>query len=288
MTHRAAGPSPPRIWLLPVFGLVALAGLVFANVLSRSLALDFAAWWPVWVLVALLALLARGRRAGRLRLSALVPLAVTVLIALFVTAHLLAWPGMPSAKRALVGPPPQGVETAALSARVDGELRVRAGSRFLYQVDAIRLGGSIGLPDAEEQTAESAMAIELVPDPDPGLHAFSGWEVVLSPAASWNLTLQGDIVADLRSLRISGVQAEGTGSLHLGPVTGPTPVSVEGRLVIVVDEQTPIRIVGRASVPIDWETLSDGSRSPAPGDGWVVSVASGSALDVVYEQTPPG
>ncbi|MBW3666369.1 MAG: hypothetical protein KY394_02115, partial [Actinobacteria bacterium] len=189
MTHRAPGPSPPKIWLLPVLALIALAGLVLSGVLSRSLALDFVAWWPIWALLALLTLLARGRRLGRVRLSGLVPVIAILLIGLLVAAHLLAWPAMPSTRLALVGPPAAAVETAALSARIDGEIRLRAGAEYLYRVEPLRLGGDIAVPDAREQTAESAVVIELLPHPDPGFYGFSGWDVVLSAAPAWSLTL---------------------------------------------------------------------------------------------------
>ncbi|MBW3667508.1 MAG: hypothetical protein KY394_07940, partial [Actinobacteria bacterium] len=74
----------------------------------------------------------------------------------------------------------------------------------------------------------------------------------------------------------------------IGPVRAATPVTVVGDFTIEVPREVPIRIVGQASAPPDWETLSDGTRSPAPGEGWVVSVAPGTALTVIYEQAAPG
>jgi hypothetical protein len=290
MTHRAPGPSSgaPKIWLLPLLLLVALAALGWMGHLSRSLLLDFLAWWPVWLLVALAALVARGRRAGRVRLSGIVPLVATLLIGLFATAHLLGWPLMPSTYRVLVGPPADGIETAALSARVDGELRVRAGADFLYRVESLRLGGEVGVPDAEEQQVESAVVIELIPDETPGLYGFSGWGVVLSSAPAWSLTMEGEIDADLTSLNVAGAQAEGSGTLVLGTVPGPTAVTLAGDFTVTVSPETPIRVVGEAEVPDDWEVLSDGSRSTAPGDGWVLSVAPGSRVTVVSQQESSG
>lgn len=290
MTHRAPGPSlrAPRIWLLPLLLVVAVAAFAWTEYLSRSLLLDFIAWWPVWLSVILIALAVRGRRVGRVRLSGLVPLLATMALGIFVAAHVLGWPIMPSTEQVLVGPPPDGISTAALSARVDGDLRVGAGAEFLYRVEPIRLGGEVGVPDADEQRVESAVVIELMPDDSPGLYGFAGWDVALSTLPVWSLTLQGNLEADLTGLRVSGVQAEGAGSVELGGVEGPTPVSLVGEFSVVVDPGTPIRIVGGATVPDDWETLSDGARSPAPGNGWVVSVAEGSQVTVVYEPPPPG
>jgi hypothetical protein len=266
----------------------ALAFVAWRGYLSRSLLLDFVAWWPVWLVVAVIALAVRGRRAGRVRLSGVVPLVATAAIGVFVAAHLLAWAIMPSAGQVLVGPPTDGIATAALSARVEGDLHVAAGGQYLYRVEPLRLGGEVGTPDADEQVVESAVVIELTAEGSPGLYGFSGWDVALSPLPQWNLTLQGDIEADLTALTLSGVQAEGSGSMTLSGVDTPTPVSLLGVFSVVVAPGTPIRVVGSAGVPDDWESLSDGSRSPAPGNGWVVSVADGSQVTVVYNQSPQG
>jgi hypothetical protein len=288
MTHRAPGPSFPKIWLLPVLGLGTLAALSWTGYLSRSILLDFIAWWPVWLLLIVLAVVVRGRRAGRVRLSGIVPLLATLVLGLFVAAHFLSWPGMPSTDRILVGPPAEGVTTAAISARVDGELRVGAGAEHLYRVESLRLGGDVGVPDAEEQQAESAVVIELVGDANPGLYGFSGWDVMLSPLPGWSLTLAGELEADLTSLRVSGLQAEGSGDILLGSAPGPTSVSLSGMFTVEVAPGTPVRVVGQATVPADWETLSDGSRSPAQGDGWVLSVVAGSEVTLVYQLPASG
>ncbi|MGH8944656.1 MAG: hypothetical protein ACRDVL_00710 [Acidimicrobiia bacterium] len=290
MTHRAPGPSlgAPKIWLLPLLLIGALAVVVWRGYLSRSLLLDFVAWWPVWLGVAVIALAVRGRRVGRVRLSGIVPLVATAAIGIFVAAHLLGWAIMPSADQVLVGPPADGIATAALSARVDGDLHVAGGAQHLYRVEPLRLGGEVGVPDADEQKVESAVVIQLTPEDSPGLYGFSGWDVALSPLPQWSLTLEGDIEADLTALSLSGVRAEGSGSIALGGVDSPTPVSLFGVFSVVVASGTPIRVVGAAAVPGDWESLSDGSRSPAPGNGWVVSVADGSQVTVVYQQSPQG
>lgn len=290
MTHRAPGPSlgAPKIWLLPVLVLITLAGLVYADYLSRSLLLDFIAWWPVWLLILLLTVLVRRRRVGRVRLSGLVPLLATLVLGLFIAAHLRAWPGMPSTDRVLVGPPVDGVDTAALSARVDGELRVGDAARYLYLVEPLRLGGDVGVPDATEQHVESAVVIELIPDDEPGWYRFSGWDLFLSPLPTWNLTLSGDMEADLTALDLDGLQVEGSGSILLGGAAGPTPVSLSGDFAVAVAPGTPVRVVGEATVPGDWETLGDGSRSPVEGEGWVLSVVPGSQLTVVYQQSASG
>ncbi|MCZ6737309.1 MAG: hypothetical protein O7B77_04970, partial [Actinobacteria bacterium] len=65
MTHRVAGSGRgvPRFWLLPIGVLIGMLGVTAADILSRSLFLDLAAWWPVWLAFIVLAFLGHGVRA---------------------------------------------------------------------------------------------------------------------------------------------------------------------------------------------------------------------------------
>ncbi|MGB7861554.1 MAG: hypothetical protein WBM90_13745 [Acidimicrobiia bacterium] len=282
MTHRTvgAGRGVPRIWLLPLALLVLILVATFTGFLSRSLVLDLVAWWPVWVLLALLAFVARGRRVGRIKASGLVPLATTIVLGLFLVGHLQGWDVMPSSAQKLVGPVVRSDAKAALSARVDGVVQVGAGAGFLYEVDPLRRGGEVGVPEATEQTQESTVSVLLEAPSDPGFYAFAGWNIKLSSLPQWNLTIQGDIEADLSGLNITGLQVSGEGTVTLGSVSGTVPGSTSGDFIVIVPAGVPVRVVGTAQVPDTWEQLSDGARSPASGDGWVLSVANGSTLTV--------
>ena len=283
MTHRAtgAGVGVPRIWLLP---LTLTAGLVFATAvgwLSRSIVLDFIAWWPVWLLLVVVAILARGRRLWNVRLSGVVPLVVTTTLLLFTAGHMLGWPAMPSSAQSLVGPVVGSESIAALSARLEGSIELSRGADFLYEVDPIRRGGEIGIPSATEQVQGSSISVVLDPPPDPGFYAFAGWEITLSELPVWNLTLEGDIAADFTALDMSGFQAFGSGTLILDQVAMTVPATIAGTFEVLIPAGVAARIIGQASVPDSWNELSDGARSPVPGDGWVISVPDGSNVTVI-------
>jgi hypothetical protein len=283
MTHTASGSSPgaSRAWLLPiaaVFGILAYAALGW---LSKSVVIDFIAWWPVWVLVAGLAFLARGHRLGKVRLSGLVPLVALAALGVFLVCHLLGWDAMPSSSASLVGPPSDSATIAAMSARIEGRLDVGLGqSGFLYAVVPIRTGGDTGLPEAVERTQGTSMAVVLEPVPEPGFYTFAGWSLELDPSPAWALSLGGELTADLTAVRVTELQIEGGGSVRLGTPMAETPVAVSGDFVIEVSGGSAVRVVGQAEVPEGWTETSDGWESPAGAGGWVISVAAGSTLAV--------
>ncbi|MGC2239790.1 MAG: hypothetical protein WA726_03030 [Acidimicrobiia bacterium] len=283
MTHRAAGSrrAALRAWALPGTALALIALAVYFDWLSRSIALDFAAWWPVWALIALLGFLVRGRKLGRLRLSGLIPILALGVVAVFLYGHLAGWVAMPSSSVRLIGPGQGSVSTAALSARITGTLHVTSGeSGFLYAVVPIRRGGDVALPDATEQIQGPSMSIQLKPMADPGLYTFAGWDLDLDPSPEWSLSLGGDLDADLSTLQLSSLQVAGDGRVELGTVSHSVPVTVSGRIEITLPSGLPARVVGDAGVPADWVKTNDGWESPTPGSGWVFSVSDSTTLSL--------
>ena len=276
MTHGTVGARSgvPRIWLLPVLALAAILAAVAGEVLSRSIILDLIAWWPVWLLIVLLVLVAKDRRIGRVRPSGIIPILATLALGAFTIGHLLGWPVMPSTSQRLVGPAQPEFEEAALTARLDGDLHVSAGSPFLYEVGPVRRGGDIGIPDASERAQNDAVSITLQHPAAPGLYVFSGWEINLSTDLAWNLTLEGAVDADLSELTINSLHVGGSGVVRLGEVSILTLGQITGALEIEVPSGTAVRVVGQATVPATWQQLSDGARSPATGDGWMITVLS--------------
>lgn len=280
MTHRAVRPRRlPRIWILPVAGIVALVGVSLGGVLSQSLIPDLLAWWPVWLLLTLLTLLARRRRLGRLRLSGLASLIALGALGAFLAGHLQGWALMPSAAIRLVGPVAD-VESASLSTHLDGVLLVHGGDGFLYQVSPIRRGGEIGVAEATEEIGEETMSVALDAPPDPGFYRFAGWEVALSPQPVWRLALDGEVQADLAALRIEELALGGEGSVSLGPALVEGLVTITGAYRVDVPAGAAVRVEGLARVPASWEQLPDGSRSPAEGEGWLIIVAEGASVTV--------
>lgn len=283
MTH-AAPRRPttlPKIWMAPVLAAVAMVVATAIGWLSRSILVDFVAWWPLWFALLGVGVMIRGRRVGALRLSGLVSLSMVVALIVFVVGHVQAWPIMPSSVSALVGSPDTGVTTAALSARMDGELEISTiPSGDLYRVTPVRGGGNVGIPRSVERTQDGSVSVELAENPDPGLYQFAGWRLTLSSKPTWTLSLGGVIVADLSALSIEAVQLEGSGSVVLGSADGSTPVSTDGDFTIRVPAGAAIRVVGPAEVPSGWIPSDDGYSSPTEGQGWVIAISEGSLVRI--------
>jgi len=283
MTHLAGGSrrGVPKAWLLPMLAIVLVLTATYVGLISRSIAVDFLAWWPVWVILIVLAILARGRRWGKVRLSGLVPLVFFGFIGLFVYGHLQGWEVMPSASNRLIGPAPAAATSVALSAHVEGILEVDSGgSGFLYSVEAVRRGGVIGPPAAVEQVQGTSISVVIEPETDPGLYTFAGWILDLDEGPEWNLSLGGEITADLSRLRVTALQVNGDGHLILGAASESVVVNVSGVFEIVVPHEVPVRVVGAAVVPEGWIQNGEGFASPTPGNGWVISVGEASSLTV--------
>jgi len=284
MTHIAGGSrrGVPKVWVLPVLALILILVAISLGLLSQSVLIDLIAWWPAWLVLVVIAFLARGRRWGRVRVSALVAILSVAVLGLFITGHILGWAAMPSAATGLNGPQAGSVATGALSARIEGQLEVGSGqSGFLYAVAPVRRGGEIGSPLGNEQLQGPNIAVTLHPSPDPGLYTFAGWVLDLDEAPIWSLSLAGEIEADLTRLRLSSLQLDGEGSTALGAVVEDIVVTVSGVFEISLPSGAPARVVGEATVPAGWAETNDGYQSSTPGAGWVISVGEGSSLTVI-------
>jgi hypothetical protein len=55
---------------------------------------------------------------------------------------------------------------------------------------------------------------------------------------------------------------------------------VSGDFVIDVPGGIPVRVVGPAEIPSDWERTDAGAASPVDGQGWVISVADGTVVEI--------
>lgn len=282
MTLRAVGFGRgfPRAWLLPILTLTALMGVAVTGRLSRAIVADLIAWWPVWLGLVVAAYVLRERKIGAVRISGLIPLLAFGFVLLFIWGHLAGWSIMPSASQRLVGPPPDDLAGVMMVAEINGEIEIRTGSEHLYQVEPIRRGGVIGIPTATEEPTGDTLSIRLDSPEDPGIYSYAGWEILLADSTVWDLRLSGAIDADLTALRVARLSVDGAGVVQLGAVTGETPVTVLGEFHLIVPANTPVRVVGVASVPADWSLTSDGAVSPEPGDGWVVTVVGDGTLTV--------
>jgi hypothetical protein len=283
MTHLAGdrGRRAPRAWLIPVAAVVAVLAAAATEYLSRSVVIDFLAWWPIWALLALGAISTRGRRLGRVELSGLVALVAVLVVGAFTIGHLEAWPTMPSSTLRLVGPETDADTTVSITARIDGTLRIHSGvSPFLYVVVPIRRGGGVAMADAIEQVQGPAVSVGLIQVDDPGPYTFSGWDVMLDESVSWSIDLGGDLEADLSGLVVDELRLGGNGVVVLAETSEPTPVAVQGGFEVIVPRQTPVRVVGQAIVPAGWAQSPDGWVAPIDGEGWVLTVDAGTTVIV--------
>lgn len=283
MTHRAVGFGRgfPRAWLVPIGALTILLGVAASGRLSRSIVADLIAWWPVWLALGVTAYLVRDRKVGAFRLAGLVPFLALFFVGLFIWGHLAGWSLMPSASQRLVGPEVDSFTSARLATSIDGRIEVAGDAEFLYQVEPIKKGGGIGIPTADENVADSSIAIELHPRSDPGLYVYAGWDLRLSPEPLWDLDLDGALDADLSGLEISALEVSGSGEVRLGVTSMETPVNVGGSFTISVPDGVPARLVGLASVPASWTLTQEGATTPGGGAGWVITVVGDSSVTVV-------
>ncbi|MEX1037708.1 MAG: hypothetical protein WDZ96_02495 [Acidimicrobiia bacterium] len=282
MTHAAPRKRGGRTWILPALAALVVAGLVAAGVLSRSIAVDFASWWPLWIALLAAGLGARGRKLGRLRVGGLVSVLSVGIAVVFVIAHLQGWSMMPSSAGVLTGSADTGFDSAGLSARVpDGDLIVAPGAaNALYTVEPLRHGGDVALPFAVERSQDGDVSVVLTPSENPGLFLWAGWKVHLSAVPAWTLTLEGRVDADLAEVVVANLQVSGNGTVRLGPANRSTPVSVSGDFLIYLPEGVPVRVVGPAEIPNDWTRTDVGASSPTSGQGWVISVVDGSVVEI--------
>ena len=102
----------------------------------------------------------------------------------------------------------------------------------------------------------------------------------------WGLTagkleLAGGSDADFGDLEVNGFQLFGTGHVTLGQATTLVPATVAGTFELVIPSGVAARIIGEAVVPLSWDKLDDGAKSPTAGDGWVISVPVGSKVTII-------
>ena len=274
------GRSFPPTWMIPLTALLVLLGLAVSGVLSRALIADLAAWWPVWLIVAIEAVVLRHRRLGRVRVAGLLPLVATIAIGVFAWAHVAGWALMPSASQTITGPATTDVQTAALRAAIDGLLEVSASQGDLYEVEPIRRGGKVGPPLATESTTGTAISIALTSEPDPGVFAYAGWNLALDSGTPWDLHLDGNVDGDLSEVFVSELQLGGGGTVILGSPSGPATVLVDGDFRIVLPEDAAARVIGMASIPTTWTLTEEGAVAPVDGEGWRIVVRGEATVTV--------
>lgn len=256
---------------------------VATSVLSPGLGLDLFSLWLGLLPALVAALVVTLRRAWRRRFGALPSLLALSWLALSVAAHLDGWPPLPSSSAELRGPAADE-SPVSLTLEVEGELEVAASNHSdLYQVQFIRRGGEVGVPQAVETTVGDQMEIELTDTGGSVWYRYAGWQLVLSSTPDWALSFSArELQADLSALRISSIDAEGAGWVALPPPGEGAEASLTGgRFDVLIPDSTPVTVLGNAIVPPDWEQIDGGFRAPIDGDGWLIEVGEGAAVRII-------
>jgi hypothetical protein len=262
--------------MLPIVGAVGIS----ANVLSPGLALDLISLWPGLVPAVIAAAIVLLRKASRRRMGALAPLLLITWMVLSASAHLSGWEALPSSSADLIGPV-EAPESVTLTARSSGALEVRVKDRgSIYRVGFLRRGGAVGVPTAEELIAPLGLTVTIADAGPTNWFRYAGWALDLAAGPRWNLSLGGVLAGDLTGLDLGSVSLDGEGELRLGPTDRATPVAVRGQFSLLIPADVPARVTGNAEVPAGWLSTDDGFRSPADGDGWVISAAAGSSVEI--------
>ena len=262
--------------MVPIGGAVGIA----ANVLSPGLALDLISLWPGLVPAVAAAVVVMLRKGWKRRMGALPPLLLISWMVLSASAHLAGWEALPSSSADLIGPV-DAPESVTLTVRSPGALEVGVKDRgSLYRVGFLRRGGPVGIPAAEEVTSPLGLTVTIADAGSTNWFRYAGWALDLAAGPRWNLSLEGVVAGDLTGLDLGSVSLNGTGALRLGATDHATPVAVRGDFSLLIPDDVAARVVGGAAVPAGWLATPDGFRSPVGGEGWVISAAAGSSVEI--------
>ena len=286
LTQRAQTPSetlsPVWIWwgwsMVGLFSLVVVVGVV-TGILGRAVLLDIVSFWPVFVVLTLVAIAVRSRFSHRIR--AALPLLIATWIGAAVALHLASWSVLPSAVGDMAGAETGEIVHAALSLEIDGILNLEgAPQSVLYSVLLPREGGRVSAPQALETTSDDGMSIELAQRNESFWFSSSGWDVAVSDDVVWSLHLVArEANVDLRSIATAGGVLQAAGTLQLSSsATGEWEVT--GDLLIRVPETVGILVIGEADLPTGW-TVTELGRQWGDSVSLTLVVTGGSAVEIV-------
>ena len=271
-------------WLMVAVVVVSVAAGVVGGILAPSVVLDVVSLWPLavgafFVAAALIPL----RKRGPARIAAVLPLLLISMLGSGVALHLAGWEEFPSSSGDLIGPRAVGVQDAELTLDLTGSLSVSAGAGELYAVQIERRGGSTGVPEALESNFEDGPSFVVLREVDGGRwFQTSGWELTLAVGPTWSLELDSpDLEAVLTGLQLRALIVGGGGSVVLpDPGEIDVAVNVVGVFVIEVPAETPVAVIGAATVPGGWVETVEGHQSPFVGPSIVITVADGAQVEV--------
>jgi hypothetical protein len=263
---------------IPIAVLIGIS----STVLSPGIVLDAISLWPgaLPAIVALVIVAVRkvwGRRAG-----ASPPLFLISWMVLTGAAHLGGWGPLPSSSADIAGPT-SAPGAISMSVHPQGRLELSvldeaANGTPVYRVGFVRLGGEVGIPAAEEVTNQTGLAVVVRDTGTTPWFRYGGWRLELGTHTQWNLSLGGEITGSLVGLDLASLAIDGGGTIKLGSAGHVVPIVVRGNVSLIVPVGVPVQVVGAAEVPVSWETTDSGTKAPATGEGWLISVAEGATL----------
>jgi hypothetical protein len=277
---RAKSAWPTGAWLLLAAVVVTAGAGIGTAILSPALLLDLVSLWSGTVPALVAALIIGLRRNHSPRSPAVVPLLLFTWLVLAVASHLIAWAPLPSSAAELSGPGADGIPVVGLSVDSGGELVVTEGLPGpAYQVEFIRRGGVVGVPVATELSLPESLAVDVEAHNTSIWYRFAGWRVTLDPRPVWDLSLSGQVRADLGSLKVNSLRVEGGGVVILGVADGPTTVNIGGIFQVFLPSGAAAEVRGGARSP--WPVTDGVARSPISGEGWIISADSRTTVSVL-------
>lgn len=243
-----------------MIGLTLLAGAVgiAGRILSPAVVLDVVALWPLGVLALAVDAILRRRRRLQPRLAAVVPLLLLTWLLVGAGAHLSGWRALPSAAADQRIASVEGITQARLQLRAtDAVLVVEPTTELLATVEMIRRGGDVHPPAVGLAVEGDRVAVVVEEASEGGWFRFAGWRLGLAGDVTWVIELSG------------------RGTATLGRLGAGTRLRTQGEWRVVVPRGQPVRVLGEAEVPADWEPIPGGSRAPAEGEGWILEPERG-------------
>ena len=271
-------------WVIFALAAAALAVVVMAGGVMRAVVLDVVSFWPAWAVSIVLpvVLWAMNRKKPVSRIGAIAPLLLFSWLTGAVGLHFAGWDQLPSAAGDLAGPAVAAAATAELGIEISGELRLEAGAEQLYEVNLVRAGGGTGPAEALERRIDDDVVVRLIERPDAGWFESRGWDVSISRAPTWTLSIAAARVdADLATVSVASLDVVADGNVRMASPAGEVPITIDGSVVLQIPATAGVEVVGMADVPDGWEITASGSRFIGEGTSvYLVTVADGATLVV--------
>ena len=124
--------------------------------------------------------------------------------------------------------------------------------------------------------------VRLIERPDAGWFESRGWDVSISRAPTWTLSIAAARVdADLATVSVASLDVVADGNVRMASPAGEVPITIDGSVVLQIPATAGVEVVGMADVPDGWEITASGSRFIGEGTSvYLVTVADGATLVV--------